>query len=195
MRPATLLMILLIFTAASAAEEIYTWQDSKGVTHITPTPPPPNARAKEVIEYTPRTRAETEAIRQERQAVQERHDREAILQNARDARREAAAARERAAEAKAAADAAEEKAAEFKQKVGNTIRRQQLNRGTVLQLEADALAAREKALRAAQDAGSAEKRADEAEKNAKAALGRTIPGETGKKPASDQAVQQRTLGQ
>ncbi|MFZ0724326.1 MAG: DUF4124 domain-containing protein, partial [Desulfobacterales bacterium] len=170
-------MATLVFIAAAPAEEIYTWRDAKGVTHISPTPPPPDARDKEVIDYTPRSRAETDAIRRQREALEERHDREAILQNARDARREAAAARERAADAKAAADAAEEKAAEFKQKVGNTIRRQQLNRGTVLQLEADALAAREKALRAAQDAGSAEKKADEAEKNARNVLGRSVTGD------------------
>ncbi|MFZ0613976.1 MAG: DUF4124 domain-containing protein [Desulfobacterales bacterium] len=195
MRYATLLIAAFVFISASPAEEIYTWRDSKGVTHISPTPPPPNARDKEVIEYTPRSSAETEAIRQERQAAQGRHDREAILQNARDARREATAARERAAEAKAAADAAEKKAVEFKKKVGNTIRRQQLNRGTVLQLEADALAAREKALSAAQNADSAEKRADAAEKKARDVLGRSITGNTGEKPASTPAVQQHNLGQ
>lgn len=194
MRSATLLMIMFVFTAASPAEEIYTWQDSKGVTHISPTPPPPDARNKEVIEYTPRSREEIEAIRQQRQAAQERHDRADILRNARAARREADAARERAAEAKAAADAAAEKASEFKKKVGNTIRRQQLNRGTVLQLEADALAAREKALRAAQDAGAAEKRADEAEKKARDVLDRSVTEDAGNKPASNPAVQPHNLG-
>ncbi len=194
MRYAPLLVATLIFIAAAAAEKIYTWRDEKGVTHISPTPPPANARDKEVIEYTPRSRAEIEAVRQQRQAVQERHDREAILQNARAARREAAAARERAAEAKAAADAAEEKAAEFKKKVGNTNRRRQLNRSTVLQLEADALSAREKALRAFQDADTAEKRADEAEKKARDVSARSVTGDAGNEPASNPAVQPHSLG-
>ncbi|MGA9479302.1 MAG: DUF4124 domain-containing protein [Desulfobacterales bacterium] len=131
-RYATLLIVVFLFAATVPADELYTWTDSKGVTHISRTPPPPDARHKEVIEYTPQSRSEVEAIRKEREALQGRYNKEAILQNARDARREAEVARQRAAEAKADADAAEKRAAEFKKKVGNTIRRQQLNRGTIL---------------------------------------------------------------
>ena len=131
---ATLLIVFIVFTAAVPADEIYTWTDSNGVTHISRTPPPPDARHKEVIEYTPQSRSEVDAIRRERQALQDRYDKEAILQNARAARREAEEARQRAEEAKAAADAAEKRASEFKKKVSNTIRRQQLNRGTILRL-------------------------------------------------------------
>jgi dTMP kinase len=191
---ATLLIVVIIFAAIVPAEELYTWTDSKGVTHISRTPPPPNARHKEVIEYTPQSPSEIEAIRQEREALQDRYDKEAILQNARDARREAEEARQRAEEAKAAADAAEKRAAEFKKKVSNTIRRQQLNRGTVLRLEAEALAARNKALKAAQNAGLAEKRAVEAEKKAGEVLSRNEDGETGMQPASEEAVRQPNLG-
>ena len=184
---ATLLIVLIVFAAAVPADEIYTWTDSKGVTHISRTPPPPNARHQEVIEYTPQTPSEIDAIRQERKALQDRYDKEAILQNARAARREAEEARQRAQEAKAVADAAEKRAAEFKKKVGNTIRRQQLNRGTTLRLEAEASAARNKALKAAQDADLAEKRAVEAERKAKEVSRRNEGGETGMQPASQQA--------
>jgi len=192
MRPlwyATLLIVFIAFAAAVPADEIYTWTVSKGVTHISRTPPPPNARHQEVIEYTPQTPSEIEAIRQEREALQDRYDKEAILQNARAARREAEGARQRAAEAKATADAAEQRAAEFKKKVGNTIRRQQLNRGTILRLETEALAARNKALKTAQNADLAEKRAVEAERKAKAVLSRNEAGETGMPPPSEQTDQ------
>jgi hypothetical protein len=193
-RYATLLIVVFLFAATVAADELYTWTDSKGVTHISRTPPPPDARHKEVIEYTPQSRSEVEAIRKEREALQDRYNKEAILQNARDARREAEVARQRAAEAKADADAAEKRAAEFKKKVGNTIRRQQLNRGTVLRLEAEASAARNKALKAAQNADLAEKRAVDAQKKAGEVLSRDEAGETGMQPASEQADQQPNPG-
>jgi len=197
MRPmwyATLLIVFIVFAAAVPADEIYTWTDSKGVTHISRTPPPPNARHQEVIEYTPQTPSEIDAIRQEREALQDRYDKEAILQNARAARREAEVARQRAAEARATADAAEKRAAEFKKKVGNTIRRQQLNRGTTLRLDAEASAARSKALKAAQNADLAEKRAVEAERKAKEVLSRNEDGETGMQPAPEQADRPPNLG-
>ena len=190
MRPmwhAILLIVFIMFATAVPADEIYTWTDSKGVTHISRTPPPPNARHQEVIEYTPQTPSEIKSIRQEREALQNRYDEEAILQNARAARREAEVARQRAAEARAAADDAEKRAAEFKKKVGNTIRRQQLNRGTTLRLEAEASAARNKALKAAQNADLAEKRAVEAERKAEEVLSRNEDGETRTQPASEQA--------
>ena len=191
---ATLLIVFIVFTAAVPADEIYTWTDSNGVTHISRTPPPPDARHKEVIEYTPQSRSEVDAIRQERQALQDRYDKEAILQNARAARREAEEARQRAEEAKAAADAAEKRASEFKKKVGNTIRRQQLNRGTILRLEAEALATRNKALKAAQNADLAEKRAVEAERKAKEVLSRNKDGGTGMQPVPEQADRPPKLG-
>ena len=93
---ATLLIVFMVFTAAVPADEIYTWTDSKGVTHISRNPPPPNTRHQEVIEYTPQTPSEIDAIRQERKALQDRYDMEATLQNARAARREAEEARQRA---------------------------------------------------------------------------------------------------
>jgi hypothetical protein len=190
MRYTTLLIVVFIVAATVPADELYTWTDSKGVTHISRTPPPPNARQKEVIEYTPQTRSEIEAIRQEREALQSRYNKEAILQNARNARREANVARQQAAELRNAADAAEKRAAEFKLKVGNTIRRQQVNRGTTLRLESEALAARNEALKAAQNADLAEKRAVDAEKKAAEVLSRSEAGETGMQPASEQADRQ-----
>jgi hypothetical protein len=193
-RYATLLIVVFLFAATVPADELYTWTDSNGVTHISRTPPPPDARHKEVIEYTPQSRSEVEAIRKEREALQDRYNKEAILQNARAARREAEVARQRAAEAKADANAAEKRAAEFKKKVGNTIRRQQLNRGTVLRLEAEASAARNKALKAAQNADLAEKRAVDAQKKAGEVLSRDEAGETGMQPASEQADQQPNPG-
>jgi hypothetical protein len=193
-RYATLLIVVFLFAATVPADELYTWTDSNGVTHISRTPPPPDARHKEVIEYTPQSRSEVEAIRKEREALQDRYNKEAILQNARAARREAEVARQRAAEAKADADAAEKRAAEFKKKVGNTIRRQQLNRGTVLRLEAEASAARNKALKAAQNADLAEKKAVDAQKKAGEVLSRDEAGETGMQPASEQADQQPNPG-
>ena len=194
LRYTTLLIVVFIVAATVPADELYTWTDSKGVTHISRTPPPPNARHKEVIEYTPQTRSEIEAIRQEREALQDRYDKEAILQNARAARREAEVARQRAAKARDAADAAEKRAAEFKKKVGNTIRRQQLNRGTTLRLEADASAARKKALKAAQNADLAEKRAIEAEEKAGEVLSRNEDGENGMQPPSERADRQPKPG-
>ena len=190
MRYATLLIVVIMFAATVPADELYTWTDSKGVTHISRTPPPPNARQKEVIEYTPQTRSEIEAIRQEREALQDRYDKEAILQNARAALREAEVARQRAAEARAVADSAEKRAAEFKKKVGNTIRRQQLNRGTILRLEAEASAARNRALKAAQNADLAQKKAVEAGE----VLSRDEAGETVTQPASQQADRQPNPG-
>jgi hypothetical protein len=56
-----------------------------------------------------------------------RYHQEALLEEARNARRQVEQARDRAAEA----TAAERRLAEFKHKVGNRVRRRQLNRGVL----------------------------------------------------------------
>lgn len=162
----TCLFLLMGLVSASLADKLYTWTDANGVTHITQTPPPANAKLRDIIPYEPRTQAEIRAIEQQRQAIQERFTREAALEDAREARRKAQEARQRAADARAAAEAAERRAEAFKERVSNNTRRRQLNLSTILRLEAEALAARNKAVKALEDAELAEKRAEEVEKRA-----------------------------
>lgn len=158
------LWFLVYNNAISAAEKVYTWIDEKGVTHITETPPPPDARLKDVLEYTPQTEEEIERVRDQQLQSQEKRAEAALIKAAEDAQRFAQEAKQVASSAESEARAAEQRAAEFKRKVGNNIRRKQLNRSTILRLESEARKAREKASQASRNAAEAEKRAQEAQK-------------------------------
>ena len=160
---------LLIFTAEAPGKTLYTWTDENGITHITETPPPPKARLEDRIEYSPQSRQEIEEIRQEMKQTQAVREKERIQQLAREAQREAADAAAKAEQAQTEADAAEKRLEEFKEKINNW-RRYQNNRSTILDLEAQRNAAKERALQAAEDARAAQRRAEQAKKEAEEAF-------------------------
>lgn len=164
--------MFVIWEADAFAGKIYTWTDAQGVTHITESPPPQGGKIGEVIEYTPKTEEEVEAIRERQQDFREQSQNAQIFRDAKRARKNADEARVRAEQAKAAADAAFQESEKFKTKVSNTVQRWQRNAATRKKLEAEAIEARKSAQKAAEEASILEKRAKEAEKMAKEVLDR-----------------------
>jgi len=156
-----------MLAGAAGAGKIYTWTDSSGVTHITETPPPAGGRLQEVLEYTPKTEAEQEAIRDQRQQNSQQRQQENLAEAARSARRRADAAKEQAARAQRVADETFQQAEAFRTKTSNTIRRWQVNKATRLQLEAETAKARAEAERAAEEAARLEEEAKAAEDKVK----------------------------
>ena len=163
-RICAVIILLLLPAIGSDAGRIYTWTDEKGVTHITETPPPPNARDRDVIEYVPKTKEEEEAIRKEQRQTRELDQKKQIVAETKDARRKADQARAKAIELKAVADQLFEQSEAFKTKTSNTIRRWQKNKATRVKLEQEAAEAQKRALAADEEASRLEKRAQEAEK-------------------------------
>ena len=159
-------VVLLFFlpVTGSNADKVYTWTDEKGVTHISETPPPPNATNRDVIEYVPKTKTEESAIREKKQLSRELAQKEQIAAEAKETRQRAEEARAKANELKAAADQLFQQSEEFKMKTSNTIRRWQLNKSTRLKLEQEAAEAQKKAMTADEEASQLEKRAQQAEK-------------------------------
>ena len=56
------LLLLFFVTADLSADKLYTWTDEKGNLHITETPPPKNAKTKDVTTYQPQTEAQIQKI-------------------------------------------------------------------------------------------------------------------------------------
>ncbi len=162
----TLIIVLLAFATLCPAGRLYTWTDAQGVTHITETPPPPNARGQDVLNYRPRTDAELNAIEEEKMALKKQLETKAANQKAINARVKAQEASQRATDAEASAEAAQNKADAFRKQANTNIRRMQRNKATTLRLEAEAQAARQKAQSAQESAQSAADRAIEAGKQA-----------------------------
>ena len=163
-------LLCLLAAIGSNAGKVYTWTDDRGVTHISDTPPPPNAKNRDIIEYVPKSEDEQAAIRQQQQSANEQNQREQIVAEARESRRKAEEARIKAVELKAVADQLFEQSEAFKMKTSNTIRRWQLNKSTRLKLEKEAAEAQARALAADQEASRLETRAQKADKRLKEML-------------------------
>ncbi len=93
----------------NAQTTLYTWTDAKGRVHITDTPPPPDAKIKDVVEHPEPTPAEARQLQDaQRQRVETRQDEqrrtemEEALRRAREADDQARAAVQRAEEQTAA---------------------------------------------------------------------------------------------
>ena len=58
------------------AQQIYTWTDENGVTHITDQPPPKEARVEDVIQYKEKTPQEEAAIERKIEALRKSNERQ-----------------------------------------------------------------------------------------------------------------------
>jgi hypothetical protein len=166
-RLSLVIFMCLLPVLGSNAGKVYTWTDEKGVTHITETPPPPNARDRDVIEYVPKTKEEEAAIRQQQQQSRDQEQKGQIAAEAKNARQKANRARAKAIELKTLADQLFQQSEAFKTKTSNTIRRWQTNKSTRLKLEKEAAEAQKRAIAADEEATRLEKRAADAEKRLK----------------------------
>ena len=163
-RICTIILFCFLAVSASNAGKVYTWTDEKGVTHISESPPPPDAINRDVIRYVPKTNAEKAAIREEQEQSRAMQQKQQIIDEAKSARRKAEQARAKAIELQAVADELFRQSEDFKMKTSNTMRRWQVNRSTRMRLEQEYAEAQKRARAADQEAGQLENSAEEAEK-------------------------------
>jgi len=89
--------VMLLFVAPNlVAQQIYTWIDENGVTHITDTPPPPEAELEDIVEYKEKSAQEREAIDRKIQQQRQRFERQDKIDAAQRAEVEARKAEKRA---------------------------------------------------------------------------------------------------
>ena len=123
---ATVIVCLLtILSPLNAQTTLYTWTDAKGRVHITDTPPPPDAKIKDVVEHTESAPAEARPLQdppqrrvEARQDEQRRNEAEETLRRAREADDQARAAVQRAEEQT-------QQALDYRKRFGNTPSRRQ----------------------------------------------------------------------
>ena len=120
-----LLTILSPISPLNAQTTLYTWTDAKGRVHITDTPPPADAKIKDVVEHTESAPAEARPLQdppqrrvEARQDEQRRIEAEEALRRAREADEEARAAVQRAEEQT-------QQALDYRKRFGNTPSRRQ----------------------------------------------------------------------
>jgi len=163
-----LLAILSSLSPLNAQTTLYTWTDAKGRVHITDTPPPPDAKIKDVIEQTEPTPAEVRQLQdaqrrrvETRQDEQRRTETEEALRRAREADDQARAAVQRAEEQT-------QQALEYRKRFGNTPSRRQ-------EFKYKIRAEEEKAIQSQAEAQRAVERAQALSEAARTAVGPAQP--------------------
>ncbi len=155
----TILTIVCLMAISAAAplyaQQIYTWTDEKGVTHITDQPPPKQARVEDVIKYKEKTPQEREAIERELEKLRQSNERQTKIDAAQRAEVAAREAEKRAKEAVANARQETQKNQEYVRRLSNRSwkRRQFKKRIERIKNETEATqAAAEAEVRRAEDA-------------------------------------------
>jgi hypothetical protein len=122
---AAVVLSIMAVSAAHAQSKVYTWTDAKGRLNITDTPPPADAKIKDVVEETGPTPAEARQLQdQQQQRIETRQDEQRRTEVEEALRR----AREADDQARAALLRAEEQtreALDYRKRFGNTPSRRQ----------------------------------------------------------------------
>jgi len=122
---AALVLSIMAASAAHAQNKVYTWTDAKGRVYLTDTPPPPDAKIKDMVEHTEPAPAEARPQQdiqkrrvEARQDEQRRTETEEALRRAREADDQARTAVQRAEEQT-------QQALDYRKRFGNTPSRRQ----------------------------------------------------------------------
>ena len=165
---AVVVCLLTILSPLNAQTTLYTWTDAKGGVHITDTPPPPDAKIKDVVEHTEPTPADARQLQdQQQRRVEGRQDeqrRTAVdeaLRRAREADDQARAAVQRAEEQT-------QQAIDYRKRFGNTPSRRQ-------EFKYKIRAEEEKATQSQAEAQHAVERAQALSEEARTAVGPAQP--------------------
>jgi len=149
---AVIVCMLSTLSPLNAQTTLYTWTDAKGRVHITDTPPPPDAKIKDVIEQTEPQPAEVRQLQdaqrrrvETRQEEQRRTETEEALRRAREADDQARAAVQRAEEQA-------QQALDYRKRFGNTPSRRQEFKYKIRAEEEKAIQAQAEARRAVEQA-------------------------------------------
>ena len=117
--------LLTLLSPLNAQTTLYTWTDAKGRVHITDTPPPPDAKIKDVVQQPELAPAETRQLQDpQKRRVEARQDEQRSTEVEEALRR----AREADDQARAAVQRAEEQtqqALDYRKRFGNTPSRRQ----------------------------------------------------------------------
>ena len=165
---AAVVLSIMAASAAHAQTTLHTWTDAKGLLHITDTPPPPDAKIKEVVEHTGPAPAEARQLQdQQQRRVEARQDEQQRTAAEEAARR----AREADDQARAAVQRAEEQtqhALDYRKRFGNNPSRRETFKYKIRAEE-------EKAIQAQAEAQRAVERAQALSEEARTALGPAKP--------------------
>jgi hypothetical protein len=121
---AVVVFLFTIISPLNAQTTLYTWTDAKGRVHITDTPPPPDAKIKDVVEHTEPAPAEARQLQNQQQRVEGRQD-EQRRTEAEEALRRAREADDQAREAVQRAEEQTREALDYRKRFGNTPSRRQ----------------------------------------------------------------------
>jgi hypothetical protein len=165
---AAVVLSIMAVSAAHAQSNLYTWTDAKGRLHITDTPPPADAKIKDVVEHTEPTPAESRQLQDQqqrrvetRQDGQRQNEMEEALRRAREADDQARAAVQRAEEQT-------QQAIDYRKRFGNNPSRRQ-------DFKYKIRAEEEKAIQAQAEAQRAVERAQALSEEARTAVGPAQP--------------------
>jgi hypothetical protein len=149
---AVIVCLLTSLSPLNAQTTLYTWTDAQGRVHITDTPPPADAKIKDMVGHTAPTPAETRQLQNQqqrrvetRQNEQRRTEAEEALRRAREADDQARAAVQRAEEQT-------QQALDYRKRFGNTASRRQEFKYKIRAEEEKALQAQAEAQRAVERA-------------------------------------------
>jgi membrane protein involved in colicin uptake len=165
---AAVVLSIMAVSAAHAQSKVYTWTDAKGRLNITDTPPPADAKIKDVVEETGPTPADARQLQdQQQQRIETRQDEQRRIEVEEALRR----AREADDQARAAVQRAEEQtreALDYRKRFGNTPSRRQ-------DFKYKIRAEEEKAIQAQAEAQRAVERAKVLSEEARTAVGPDKP--------------------
>jgi hypothetical protein len=122
---AGVVFLFTIISPLNAQTTLYTWTDATGRVHITDTPPPPDAKIKEVVEHTEPAPAEAGQLQDLQQRRVEARQNEQRRTEAEEALRRAREADDQAREAVQRAEEQTREAIDYRKRFGNTPSRRQ----------------------------------------------------------------------
>ena len=151
-----LTMIFLFFLGFSAqAGKVYTWTDEQGNLHITNTPPPKDARVKDVMPYQQKTYDDVQSEKQIQQKEKSEDLKDAQEQQIEAAERKLRQADERAKAAVARAEQITKDNNAYIRRLGSTKEKRKQFRKRIERLKQEAVLAQEVANEAIEDARQA----------------------------------------
>lgn len=158
----TVFLMAILSAAHLNAQQIYTWTDENGVTHITDQAPPQKSSVQNVIEYKAKPPQEQEAIERQKQQMQEQYRRFEKRKAARQTAIEAREADQRAQEAFQKAQQETTHNQEYLQRLSNRKWKRKQFRKKIERIKNETEAAQNEAKAAAEQAEAAAKKAQQA---------------------------------
>jgi hypothetical protein len=159
---AFVLLLAILGVSHLNAQNIYTWTDAKGVTHITDQPPPQNATVEDVVKFKEKSPQELEAIEHRKEQLRKWNERQDKIEAARRAEAEARQADRRAEEAMQRAQDEYEYNQDYVRALGNRRWKRRKFRKRIEGLKLETEATQAEAQAAAQQAEEAAKKTRDA---------------------------------